>query len=96
VKLRISDAAFDEMRTIHDHYETERPGLGSEFTRALGLALRDITEFPQAWSSLRKGSRRRNLRRFPYGVYYFIKDDLITIEAIAHHGRRPYYWRRRS
>jgi plasmid stabilization system protein ParE len=40
--------------------------------------------------------RWQRLRRYPYVLYYFIVDDSrCRIVAVAHGGRRPYYWLRR-
>jgi toxin ParE1/3/4 len=36
------------------------------------------------------------LNRFPYTVLYRVKNDEIFVTAVAHHSRRPGYWRRRT
>ena len=36
------------------------------------------------------------LRRYPYSIHYRLERELIRIIAIAHHRRRPGYWRRRD
>lgn len=38
-------------------------------------------------------NRKRILRRFPYAVFYEVLDSTVTILAVAHHRRRPGYWR---
>jgi len=32
---------------------------------------------------------------FPYDVVYIVHDDVVSILAVAHHHRRPGYWRDR-
>jgi hypothetical protein len=32
---------------------------------------------------------------FPYRIVYFVKDEVLTIVAVAHAKRRPGYWRER-
>jgi hypothetical protein len=36
------------------------------------------------------------MRRFPYSLIYAALVDEIRILAVAHHSRRPGYWRDRS
>ncbi len=38
-------------------------------------------------------NRHRVLRRFPYSVIYELLGDTVTILAVAHHRRKPNYWR---
>ena len=58
-----------------------------EFERALEL----LCAYPQLGAQWRN-KRRFPLRRFPYSVIYYIKDDELRIVALAHHRQRPGYW----
>ena len=42
-----------------------------------------------------KQLRRANVRRFPYGVFYQIKDKSIIVVAILHARRAPRHWKSR-
>ncbi|MCI0365313.1 MAG: addiction module protein, partial [Phycisphaerales bacterium] len=37
-------------------------------------------------------ARRRQLRRFPYGIVYSVRSDHILVVALMHLHRRPGYW----
>jgi plasmid stabilization system protein ParE len=39
------------------------------------------------------GNRKRLLHRFPYSVIYEVMGNTVTVLAVAHHRRRPNYWR---
>jgi toxin ParE1/3/4 len=39
--------------------------------------------------------RRRTLTDWPYGIFYRLRGDELIIIAVAHHRRRPGYWRSR-
>lgn len=39
------------------------------------------------------GNRQRVLKRFPYSVFYEVLGSTVMILAIAHHRRKPSYWR---
>jgi len=36
------------------------------------------------------------LSAFPFSVICWVTDDAIIVLAVAHHGRRPGYWRGRE
>jgi hypothetical protein len=40
--------------------------------------------------------RRVRLDRFPYSIVYRRSADVLVIIALAHHRRRPAYWRGRK
>ena len=44
----------------------------------------------------RRGKRRYVMRHFPYALIYVVSGEEIRILAVAHHGRRPGYWRSRN
>lgn len=97
------------MRTIRLHPEAEQDLLEAEqwyrersdvaaqaFSLKIARALQSIAEGPLMWPVGRRGERRFVLSRFPYTILYRLRDDEIFVTAVAHHARRPGYWRRRS
>jgi plasmid stabilization system protein ParE len=40
-----------------------------------------------------EGNHHRVLKRFPYAVFYEVWGNTVTVLAIAHHRRKPGYWR---
>jgi toxin ParE1/3/4 len=63
-----------------------------EFERAMALLLRH----PGLGAPWRSGRRRLVLDTFPYSIIYAMADGRARVYAIAHHSRRPDYWRKRS
>lgn len=63
-----------------------------EFERAANL----IAEYPGLGTPASRGRRLMPLRRFPFSLLYRVADAEIRISAIAHHRRRPGYWRDRT
>jgi len=81
-------------------YEQERPGLGGEFDQAINAAIDLLEEevVPLAsmpGSSGARGAKRLVLKRFPYDIVVRESATEIIVIAIAHHSRRPGYWRNR-
>ena len=64
----------------------------AEFERSAGLLL----QHPGLGRLWRHGKRRLVMKRFRYALIYSVVGDQIRILAIAHHSRRPGYWRRRT
>jgi mRNA-degrading endonuclease RelE of RelBE toxin-antitoxin system len=52
-----------------------------------------IAETPLGKAADAEGNRMRTLRRFPYSVIYEVLGNTVTVLAVAHHRRRPGYWR---
>lgn len=46
-------------------YETQSPGLGSEFIRSVDACLADVARAPHRLPVIRRNMRRALLRRFP-------------------------------
>ncbi|MCU0836148.1 MAG: type II toxin-antitoxin system RelE/ParE family toxin [Chromatiaceae bacterium] len=78
------------------YYEQQEPGLGARFTAAGEEATARALAFPLAGSPATANTRRVFLKDFPFAVVYRPEPSGITIIAVAHHSRRPGYWRVRA
>lgn len=85
-------AAADELIQAGNYYEAQRRGLGRRFDSEFARALEKIVEAPARWPIQTRDVRRYRLHRFPYGVFYRIRQDTIEIVAVMHLSRRPDYW----
>jgi plasmid stabilization system protein ParE len=93
--LEFHPAARDEFLAAAEYYETAVPGLGGRFLVAVTRATDIVLQHPDVGG--RRGARARQLivTGFPYDVVYMVHDDVVSILAVAHHHRRPGYWRDR-
>ena len=87
--------AKEEFDGAVEFYEQSHPGLGLEFAEEIYATIVRIIQFPDAWSTLSKNSRRCLVSRFPYGLIYQIKSHTLRIIAVANLHRRPGYWKER-
>ncbi len=72
-------------------YENQRVGLGGEFLAAVNTVLESLVAYPERFPVVYRETRRVNLRRFPYSLFYRIIDDQVII------GRRhPRRWQSRN
>jgi plasmid stabilization system protein ParE len=81
-----------ELLDAAEWYESQVPGLGSQFLDRIEYALDEITERPEASPVVRHHIRRRLLARFPYCILYRISPHEIIVVAVMHLRRHPAYW----
>ena len=89
--------ALEDLRETAEFYR-EKGGtalsqsLLAEFERSVALLL----QYPHLGAIWRYGKRRLVMRRFRHALVYSVVGDQIRILAVAHHSRRPGYWRGRK
>lgn len=99
--VRIHRTAALEAVEAAAWYELQRPGLGTEFASAIQAAL-ELLEgeisplLPMSGAAGRRNVMRLMLRRFPYDIVVADRGNDILVLAVAHHSRRPGYWRDRQ
>jgi toxin ParE2 len=95
VNVRFLPVAAEELaRAVADH-ELMQPGLGVRFERSFWNALDYIRRSPNAAPMIAADTRRHRLRRFPWGIVYTLRDEVVLIVAVMHLHRRPGYWSER-
>lgn len=93
--LRLHPAAQRELDEAAAYYDAESPGLGSAFLSEFEHALQQIRALPEAAPVGLGSVRVRVLVAFPYSLHYALLGDAVLVLALAHHSRRPFYWRER-
>lgn len=91
-RLKFSARALREIGEAHDWYEARSLGLGEEFMAAVELQIKRLEQAPLLYAEIIAGVRRALLPRFPYGVFYAVRNDLVHILAIIHNARSPRRW----
>ena len=87
--------ADEEFREASRYYENEAPGVGLAFITEVHRVISVVITHSRAAPKVRGTIRSKVLFHFPYSLLYSIEADLILIVAVAHHKRRPMYWRSR-
>jgi plasmid stabilization system protein ParE len=90
--LRPAEAEADEAVA---YFDDQRNGLGDRFEQDLLEAVEFVREHPLSGKPLTNRVRRFGLHTFRYNLVYVVDGDEIVIVAVAHHRRRPGYWRGR-
>ena len=83
IQLEFRPAASRDLEKAAEWYESQFPGLGSEFLdEADRLKLR-IAENPLQFPVLFRDTHRALLDRFPYAIYFRLNQDGALIVAVA-------------
>lgn len=88
-RLKFSGRAVREVGEAYEWYEAQSEGLGSEFEVAFELQMKRLEQVPLLYPEVIPGIRRTLLPRFPYGVFYVVRDDLVHVLAVIHNVRNP-------
>ncbi len=88
--------AIQEAREARLWYQARSDVAAAAFMAELDHAIASITEAPDRWPVLANGRRRFVLQRFPFVIWYRIREHDLRISAIAHARRRPGYWKSRD
>lgn len=91
-RLRFSARALRETGEAREWYESQSLGLGEEFIAAMELQLKRLEQAPLLYAEVIPGVRRALLPRFPFGLFYVVRDNLVHILAVVHDARNPNRW----
>ena len=90
MKIRYSEEAASELEAAAYWYEENRNGLGAEFIMSVEAVLASIQRTPQLYAKThREDVRRALIKRFPYGLFFRVKDDWIEVISVFHSRRDP-------
>ncbi len=98
MRTRLLPEAKREADEAADWYAAQDDGddLDARFLAEVARVGRLVGEHPHAWTEIEPGVRRAVLRSFPFALIYVVTRDEALILAVAHHRRRPGYWRGRG
>jgi|SRR5579884_1018274 len=82
--LVVSAPAETDLAEATAWYNRIRPGLGDHLVLCVEHAFDRILEHPEAFPVILPDVRRTLVRRFPYGVFFRIRQQRIEVEAVFH------------
>ena len=94
MRIRILSAAETDLEKGYRFYESQSPGLGSYFLDSLYSDI-DSLEYFGGIHQVVFGYHRQLSKRFPFGVYYRVIDDMIVVFAVLDCRRNPSWIRGR-
>lgn len=94
-QLRIRKEAEDDLHGAYKYYEQGRQGLGQDFLLCVEESLSKIVRNPQHYPVIHKNIHRTLVKRFPFGIFFIVKNKTIVILAVIHGSRNPKKWKTR-
>ena len=76
-------------------YDEQKAGLGDRFSKAVLEAIERVRSNPEFFRRVYGEIRRAAVRDFPYGVYFRLDADQLTILSVMHGRRHPRRWQSR-
>ncbi len=76
-------------------YELQRRRLGHEFLDQALCTFSHIEDNPYLYPVVYRDIRRAVMNRFPFAVYYQMKEETAVVIAVMHGSRHPARWRKR-
>ncbi len=94
-KVILHQDAESEILGVLDWY-AERSALAARaFVQELTSMVVLASSSPEIWPKQFKDIRRIVFPRFPFDLVFRDKGEAIEIVVVAHHRRRPFYWKER-
>ena len=95
-RLRFKREARADIRKATAWYHTRAAGLGDDYLDEVEAALEHIQRNPAAYRIIRGAVRRLNLRRFPYAIFFTVRERDIVVVGCLHQRRDPAVWQSRA
>jgi len=95
MNLVVRPIAAADIEDIYLWYDAQRDGLGNEFLDAVKLVFEALLGNPRLFRVVHRDTRRANIRRFPYSVFYRVIGDTVVIVGCFHGSRNPRGWESR-
>lgn len=90
--LRIAEAAKSDIIEAEEWYNSQKPTLGDTFKSKVKEAFNYIEKNPKKTQLRYRNVHLYLIKRFPYGVHYYLDGSTIMVVALIHLNREPKSW----
>ena len=94
--LSIRKEAEADIAEAYQYYESCRSSLGADFILCIEESIARMQKNPKQYKRIYNNARRALVRRFPYGIYYVIDHENISVIGVLHAKKNPLHWQSRS
>jgi plasmid stabilization system protein ParE len=92
LSYRIRPEAAADLNEAYSWYERQREGLGADFLLCVEETLQKVRRNPEVYPRVRNSARRASIRRFPYGLFYVVEEEVVVVIGVFHAHRDPRCW----
>ncbi|HEX6036608.1 type II toxin-antitoxin system RelE/ParE family toxin [Longimicrobium sp.] len=93
MRLKVLAPAQADVGEAVEFYGKISLDLGRAFLGEIKRGYAQLRREPLIGSPVEHHERKYVLKRYPYNLIYRIEESTIFILAVAHHRRKPGYWR---
>jgi toxin ParE1/3/4 len=95
-RLIISHFAESDLQVTKEWYDLQKANLGEDFVYEVDKTLQIVLLNPLQFPKIKGMIRRALTQKFPFGIFFFVEEDIINVIAIMHCSRNPIIWKDRN
>ena len=95
MQVNIHELAAKELDDAIEWYELQSNGLGERFKNAVINQVDKIKIHPSWYLIEDDDVYKAYVPKFPFKILFTFENNIISIWAIAHRHRKPWYWQNR-
>jgi len=93
MQVEFTDDAVLDIEEAVLWYENKRSGLSLDFELCLDAGIDNIIQNPNAYPVRYKHVSVHFIKRFPYGIHFYLPDEYtIRVIGVIHTSRSPAIW----
>jgi len=94
--LIVRSLAESEIEQAHLWYVERSPDAARRFLDEIGIIFGRVLENSDQYREVRSRLHRARMPSFPYGIYFTIVGDTVSVVGVVHARRHPQRWSSRS
>lgn len=94
-KLRFHPDVPGDLVSALNYYEQISPKLADRFRENIDQKFDQIVERPESFPTDVEAIRFAKIKRFPYLIFFVVKEKTVLVIAILHGAMNPQAWRTR-
>lgn len=87
-QLIIAAKAYKDIETARNWYDNQSSLAGDWFIDEINLYVSNITKNPWRYTMVVTGIRRCLLKKFPYKIFFCVKNEVIILLRIRHNKQK--------
>ncbi|ANF51426.1 plasmid stabilization system protein [Chryseobacterium glaciei] len=88
-KLIIKPEAENDLDEAIEWYKEQNENLPEQLLNEVETGLNKIQKYPEHYQKRYKEIRITFTKKFPYGIYYTVENEIIFVHAILHNKQNP-------
>jgi plasmid stabilization system protein ParE len=96
MRVVLTAAATEDLDRAARWYDRQAEGLAARFLDEYEALIARLADNPLLFPTIRGATHWAGFRRFPYGLFFRLRDHQVEVFACFHARRDPARWQRRT